>query len=57
MTIPDVIRTILACPRCHGSLTDVGAPAVTGLACVPCGLTFPVRDGIPVLLLDQATPR
>ena len=57
MTIPDAIRAILACPRCHGSLTDVGAPAVTGLACVPCGLTFPVRDGIPVLLLDQATPR
>ena len=57
MTIPDAIRAILACPRCHGALTDEGTATVTGLTCAPCGLTFPVRDGIPVLLLDQAAPR
>ena len=29
---------------------------VTALDCVACGLQYPVRDGIPVMLVDQATP-
>lgn len=68
MTIPPAIRTLLACPACHGPLSDVESGAVAGeippsavviiaLDCPACGLRYPVRDGIPVLLADQAEPR
>jgi uncharacterized protein YbaR (Trm112 family) len=41
------------CPR-HESVTpDVEASVIR---CVACDTTFPVRDGIPVMLLDEATP-
>ncbi|ACU76427.1 protein of unknown function DUF343 [Catenulispora acidiphila DSM 44928] len=46
---------ILACPKCHAPLReDEAAPA---LACTnsECALVYPVRDGIPVLLIDEAT--
>jgi len=55
--IPPAIREILACPRCHGPLLDAPAerPEESAtLRCTLCALRFPVRDGIPVLLLDQA---
>lgn len=52
MTIPGAIRELLACPKCHGSLTD--AQEGRALDCTACGLRFAVRDGIPVMLLDQA---
>ncbi|MET9880183.1 Trm112 family protein [Actinacidiphila glaucinigra] len=45
---------ILACPACHAPLReDVEA---TELACTSadCGLAYPVRDDIPVLLVDEA---
>jgi uncharacterized protein YbaR (Trm112 family) len=58
MTIPETIRQILVCPRCHGVLTDETGPAgAIGLACAACGIVYPVRDGIPVLLVDQAQSR
>lgn len=55
MTIPVVLRELLACPRCHGPLVD--AVQGTALDCVACELRYPVRDGIPVLLKDQAQSR
>lgn len=50
--IPAPIRALLVCPKCHGSLTD-SAKGVS-LDCMNCKLRFPVRDGIPVMLLDEA---
>ncbi|AWW39262.1 MULTISPECIES: Trm112 family protein [Streptomyces] len=43
---------ILACPACHASLAEQD----TELICTghDCGLAYPVRDGIPVLLVDEA---
>lgn len=55
--IPPAIRELLACPRCHGPLVDAPGerPEESAtLRCEQCALGFPVRDGIPVLLLDQA---
>jgi uncharacterized protein len=44
---------ILACPaEDHGSLRPEGAL----LVCTDCGRRYPVTDGIPVLLLDEALP-
>lgn len=42
---------ILACPLCKGELTPTSAD---GLLCPACDLTYPVRDGIPVMLPDEA---
>ena len=48
---------ILACPsEDHAPLT-VGSPAdpdADVLTCTSCGRQYPVQDGIPVLLLDEA---
>ena len=50
MALPDNILPLLACPGCHGKLVEKG----DYLLCPPCALKFPVRDGIPVLLLSEA---
>ncbi|MDR1833966.1 MAG: Trm112 family protein [Propionibacteriaceae bacterium] len=50
--LPPDILDILACPSCHAPLAlDVDAAE---LVCSGCGLAYPVKDGIPVLLIDQA---
>lgn len=49
---------ILACPsEDHAPLTagTPDEPKAAALTCTSCGRQFPVRDGIPVLLLDEAT--
>ena len=49
---------VLACPSPdHAPLTVVGDPQdPQGLLCTFCGSSFPIDGGIPVLLIDQATP-
>jgi len=56
------LLAIIVCPQCHGELearepaTFAGDQGVGGeLACQgECGLVYPVRDAIPVLLVDEA---
>lgn len=50
------LREILRCPACHGELTDVTGPdGSSELLChAGCRRAYPVRDGIPVLLVDEA---
>ncbi len=45
---------ILACPKCKGSvrLTE----DMHGLLCEQCRLIYEIRDGIPVMLIDEAVP-
>lgn len=50
--VPGWARDLLRCPACHAVLAD--AEAGTRLACTGCGLVYPVRDGVPVLLVDEA---
>ena len=48
---------ILACPCPEHAPLKVGTatdPSADYLTCTSCGRSFPVRDGIPVLLLDEA---
>jgi uncharacterized protein YbaR (Trm112 family) len=51
---PDLLK-ILVCPKCKGSLEYVTAPSET-LVCHACQLVYAVQDGIPVMLIDEATP-
>lgn len=48
------LLAIIVCPACHGELAL--AEADQELVCQGCGLAYPVRDGIPVLLVDEARP-
>ena len=43
---------ILVCPVCKGPLLLRREPG--DLVCRPCRLAYPVRDGIPVMLVDEA---
>jgi uncharacterized protein YbaR (Trm112 family) len=43
---------ILACPNCRAELTV--DDAASELVCTGCGYAYPVRDNIPVLLVDEA---
>ncbi len=45
---------ILVCPICKANLEYRKAEAE--LVCKPCRLAFPVRDGIPIMLQDEARP-
>lgn len=64
--LPGDVREVLACPQCHGPLSDVETAATQsadtparsamGLACASCGVVYPVADGIPQLLADAARP-
>jgi uncharacterized protein YbaR (Trm112 family) len=48
---------IVACPRCHSALTPVPDDDPQELRCMSsdCRMVYPVRDGIPILLVDEAT--
>ncbi|MGH8825113.1 MAG: Trm112 family protein [Jiangellaceae bacterium] len=52
MNLDPELLEILACPACHARLRvdDVADE----LVCTGCGLAYPVRDDIPVLLIDEA---
>ncbi|WP_084527939.1 Trm112 family protein [Nocardioides dokdonensis] len=54
MGLDPALLDIIVCPDCHGELAEAGADAAPELVCGRCGLAYPVRDGIPVLLVDEA---
>ena len=45
---------ILACPKCKGDLELT--PDKDGLICQACEVKYPIRDGIPIMLIDEAQP-
>lgn len=53
MGINKELLEILACPKCKGDvqLNDKG----DGLICPKCKLLYPIREEIPVMLIDEAT--
>ena len=52
MNLDPALLEILACPKCHADLRV--DEAAEKLACTGCGLRYPVRDDIPVMLIDEA---
>jgi uncharacterized protein YbaR (Trm112 family) len=45
---------LLVCPKCKGELTHETEPEA--LVCPRDRLRYEVRDDIPILLIDEATP-
>jgi hypothetical protein len=46
------LLALLVCPACHGEL----GPCADLLRCKGCGLGYPVRDGVPIMLVEEALP-
>nr|CAA9337036.1 MAG: FIG002473: Protein YcaR in KDO2-Lipid A biosynthesis cluster [uncultured Nocardioidaceae bacterium] len=55
MNIDARLMEILVCPACRATLRPDGA--ASELVCNGCGLAYPVRDDIPVMLVDEARPQ
>ena len=54
MTLSEQLLAILVCPKCKGELEY--RPAESRIICPNCRLSYPVRDDIPIMLIDEATP-
>jgi uncharacterized protein YbaR (Trm112 family) len=54
MAISQDLLDILACPKCKGEirLNQSG----DGLICEKCRLIYPIKDDIPIMLIDEALP-
>lgn len=54
MALNKELLQILACPKCKGDLELL--PKEEGLKCAACEVVYPVREEIPVMLIDEAVP-
>jgi uncharacterized protein len=53
MALDQRLLDILICPNCHGVIEYIEAEGV--IVCRgDCRYRYPVRDGIPVMLIDEA---
>lgn len=50
--IDPVLASILVCPVDHGDLSE--DEARSRLVCAVCGRAYPVTDGIPIMLIEEA---
>ena len=53
MTVSPQLLSILVCPKCKGALEY--REAESALICHACRLRYAIRDGIPIMLIDEAT--
>ncbi|MGI8679441.1 MAG: Trm112 family protein [Jatrophihabitans sp.] len=57
MPLDASLLTLLACPSDdHAPLIEERRDGADVLVCSFCRSAYPITDGIPVLLLDEATP-
>jgi uncharacterized protein YbaR (Trm112 family) len=53
--IAQELLNILACPECRVDLELIQyQPGKNGLKCRQCQRIYPIEDGIPIMLVDQA---
>lgn len=57
LTISKELLAVLVCPKCKGDLrlsqNDLGQEG-EGLICDQCMLFYEIKDGIPIMLIDEA---
>ncbi len=54
MALSQELLDILACPKCKGELHLTENQ--DGLVCNACKLLYPIKDDIPIMLIDEARP-
>jgi len=52
MTLNKELLDILACPKCKSDLTLTSAE--DGLTCSTCNQVYPIKDEIPIMLIEEA---
>ena len=54
------LLAIMACPSCKKPVEEraagQGENAQAWLVCTGCGLRYPIRDHIPIMLIEEASP-
>lgn len=50
MPVPPELLAILQCPACRSAVEE----KEDSIVCTGCGLVYPVRDGIPHMLVEEA---
>jgi uncharacterized protein len=53
MAVSQELLEILACPACKAKVEL--KPDGNALKCIECKRVYPIRDDIPVMLIDEAT--
>lgn len=53
MALDPALVDLLVCPACHGAIEYKDRRHV--IICTECGRHYPVRDNIPVMLVEEAT--
>lgn len=54
MSLSPQLLAVLVCPKCKGEL--VHREVEQALDCPRCRLRYPVREDIPIMLIDEASP-
>ena len=54
MPISSELLNILVCPKCKNDVQL--SENQDGLICQACRLKYEIRDGIPIMLIDEAQP-
>jgi uncharacterized protein YbaR (Trm112 family) len=54
MSLSPQLLEILVCPKCKGELEY--REGEQSLLCHRCRVRYPVREDIPIMLIDEATP-
>ena len=52
MALSKELLDILVCPQCKGGVTLLADESC--LTCAACALKYPIQEGIPVMLVDEA---
>ena len=52
VSVSDELLSIMVCPGCRSRLQDMGET----LRCTGCGLQYPIHEGVPVMLPEEAIP-
>ena len=52
MAVDKELLDIMICPSCGGDVEYREAESI--IVCRKCGLRYPVRDDIPVMLIEEA---
>jgi uncharacterized protein YbaR (Trm112 family) len=55
MPIAPELLEILVCPLCKAPLSTVSTASGEGLKCIQCRRVYPIREDIPVMMIDEAT--
>lgn len=52
MSVKKELLDILCCPKCKGEI--ILNEQQDGLICNTCKLIYPIKDDIPIMLIDEA---